>query len=433
MARHPEVHFRLKPEVGKGVSLIYLQFLFNRNRLFYSFGQTVEGRDWSEAKERVKKNDRTLNNGKYSINELLDHLEKLCIKSFNEAIKNGIPSPAYLKGILKAFINQNKIVEVKDRPSLFKLAGRFVNGEIKNRGKDKSSGSLKNYHAVAKHLKDYEEQSKYKIDFHTITLDFFYGYTSYLKALGLKPNTIAKDVSIVKVFMAEAVDLKYTTNNEFRHRKFSYSEVDTDAVFLNEKELEILYKHDFGYNKKLENVRDLFVFGAWVGLRFSDFSNIKEENIVDIKDAQNETQTYIKIITQKTNDLIYIPCHEIVLEIFEKYKHNKNRLPKTISNQKFNEYIKDVCHIAGLTEKGRLADNPELELWQCVASHTARRSAATNYYLQGFPVIDLMKITGHKTEKSFMKYIKISKLDAAKRLSVHMRKIWSERMLQVSL
>jgi integrase len=80
-----------------------------------------------------------------------------------------------------------------------------------------------------------------------------------------------------------------------------------------------------------------------------------------------------------------------------------------------------------------LVDNPELELWQCVASHTARRSAATNYYLQGFPVIDLMKITGHKTEKSFMKYIKISKLDAAKRLSVHMRKIWSERMLQVSL
>lgn len=313
MARHPEVHFRLRPEVGKGNSSIFLQFIFNRNRLYFSFGQTVERRDWSEAKERVKKNVRTIDNGKYSINELLDCLEKLCIKSYNEAFKDGIPSPAYLKGILKAYINRNKVVDVKEKHTLFKLAERFINGEIKNRGKNKSSGSLKNYHAVTKHLKGYQEHSKYKVDFNTITLDFFYGYTSYLKDIvGLKPNSIAKDISIIKVFMGEAVDLKYTTNNEFRHKKFSYSEVETDAVFLNERELDILYKHDFSYNKKLEGVRDLFVFGAWVGLRFSDFSNIKQENIVDIQDTENGKQAYIKIITRKTNDLIYIPCHEIV-------------------------------------------------------------------------------------------------------------------------
>ena len=137
------------------------------------------------------------------------------------------------------------------------------------------------------------------------------------------------------------------------------------------------------------------------------------------------------MITQKTKELVYIPCHPVVLQIFDKYQHNLNKLPYTISNQKFNDYIKDVCKLAGLSEKGRLSNDINLELWQCISSHTARRSMATNYYLQGFPVIDLMKITGHRTEKAFMRYIKVSKLDAAKRLGTHI-KTWSQKMLRVA-
>lgn len=63
----------------------------------------------------------------------------------------------------------------------------------------------------------------------------------------------------------------------------------------------------------------------------------------------------------------------------------------------------------------------------CISSHTARRSFATNYYLEGFPTIDLMKITGHKTEKAFLTYIKVSQLDTAKRLNQHMKKKWEEK------
>jgi integrase len=357
----------------------------------------------------------------------LDNLKKLCEKSFNEALKSGIPAPGYLRKILQDFVNQNNSTDGPDTPTFFKLATRFIAGEIKNRGKDKSKSSLKNYHAVTKHLKDFQRVSKYTITFETINLDFFYKYTSYLKLLGLAPNTIAKDIAILKVFMGEAIDLGYTTNMQFRHSKFSYSEVETDSVYLSEKELALLFKFNFSGNKKLENVRDLFVFGAWVGLRFSDFSNIKSENIIQI-----DGEYFIKMITQKTKELVYIPCNPVVLEIFKKYECNQNMLPKTISNQKFNDYIKDVCRAAGLTEKGRLGNNNALELWECISSHTARRSFATNYYLQGFPTLDLMKITGHKTEKAFMKYIRVTKLDAAKRLSAHMKKMWSEKMLRVA-
>jgi integrase len=65
-------------------------------------------------------------------------------------------------------------------------------------------------------------------------------------------------------------------------------------------------------------------------------------------------------------------------------------------------------------------------------SHTARRSFATNLYLQGYPAIEIMKITGHKTESSFLKYIKVNKAAAAKRLSTHMKRYWGEKVLRIA-
>ena len=84
-----------------------------------------------------------------------------------------------------------------------------------------------------------------------------------------------------------------------------------------------------------------------------------------------------------------------------------------------------------MIEKGRLSTKPDLQLWECVSSHTARRCFATNYYLQGFPTIDLMKITDHKTERAFLKYIRVSKLESAKRLSIHMEKNWTLKMYEM--
>ncbi len=445
MPRNPQVHFRLKPPDEQNKSLIYLQFLYNKHRLFYSFGQRINSKNWNAGKQRVKSNNETTADGKFSLNDLLNNLETICTKAYNTELKNGIPPPTILKKHLDDFINQNK--ENLGGPTLYKLIDRFIAGEIKHKGRNKSPNTIKTYKTLKGHLKEFQSIHKYPVNFETITLDFFYKYVDFLgkrpsfehrirtvrpelknkKIAFLKPNSIAKDIQVLKVFMGEAADLGYTTNLQFKQKKFSVEREETDAVYLSEKELGNLYKFDFSNNKKLENVRDLFVFGSWVGLRFSDFSNIKLENIVQI-----EGEDFIKMITTKTKELVIIPCNQVVLDIFKKYDSNRNKLPITISNQKFNDYIKEVCRVARLTEKGRLSNDVNLELWQCVSSHTARRSFATNYYLQGFPVIDLMKITGHRTDKAFMRYIKVTKLDAAKRLSAHMKKRWSEKMLRVA-
>ena len=427
MPRKPQVNFRLKPEGKDGLSNIVLDFAYQKRRLRYEFGQSVKLVDWNEKKQRVKNKLTTTIDGKFALNDMLDNLELTCLRAYSEALKDGIPDPIILKTTLDLLIDKNhNNAEVSNKPTLFSLAQRFFEGEIKFRGRDMSRGSLNNYAAVTKHLKEYQTYSKSRVDFDTIDLNFFYSYVSYLKnKQKLAVNSIAKDISIIKVFMGEAVDLDYTDNMKFKHKKFAFNEEETDHVYLTEDELTKLYKLSIT-NKKLDEVRDLFIFGAWVGLRFSDFSNIKKENIIQI-----DGDYFIKMITQKTKELVIIPCNPVVMQIFEKYADRPNRLPKTISNQKFNDYIKDVCKLAEFNEKGRVSSRPKDILAELVSSHTARRSFATNYYLQGFPTVDLMKITGHKTERSFLKYIRVSKLDTAKRLSAHIKAIWSKKLSSV--
>ena len=411
---------KLKDSTGK--SLIYLQYEYSGRRLVFSFGQRIRPDLWDHSKQRVKNPKVTAKDGKHLLNGLLNKLSEVCEYSYNLELKNGIPEPQTLKRYLVSFLNQNEDPGQKpDQTTLFQLIDRFISGEIKNKGRAKSRGTLQNYRAVQKHLQDFQVKTRGKIDFDTINLDFFYKYSNFLKKdLKLAQNTVKKDITILKVFLQEAVDLGFTNNLQFKHKKFTIEEENTDAVYLTEAEIISIYNHNFSHHKKLEQVRDLFVFGCFVGLRYSDYSDVRPENIVTI-----DGELFIKLVTKKTKEEIICPTNPIVNEIFAKYASNANRLPKSFSNQKFNDYVKDLSRAAGMTTKGRLANHPERELWECISSHTARRSFATNYYLQGFPTIDLMKITGHKTEKAFLKYIRVSKLDTAKRLSRHIKLKWS--------
>ncbi len=417
MPRNPTPNFYLKPKDAEGKSLIYLQYKYSGEKLFFSFGQRIAPGNWNDKKQRVKNNATTTADGNYNLNQLLDTLADECEAAHKREMVNGVPRPDTLKAYLQAIIDQNKEPKESDAPTLFKLIDRFISGEIKFRGKKKKQGTLNNYKYFKQHLEGYQVAKKQKVNYDIISLDWFYKYTSYLADdLELKDNTIAKDIRLLKAVMQEAVDLEETTNYVFKHKKFVYSEEETEAIYLNEKEIIKLYEHDFAGSQRLEAVRDLFVFGCFTGLRFSDYSNVQPQHIVE-----HEGETYIKMETQKTKEPVIIPCNPVVKTLFEKYDNNANKLPRAPSNQKFNEYIKEAAALAGLKETGRLTKAPSLPLDECISSHTARRSFATNLYLAGFPVLDIMKITGHKTEKAFLKYIKVSKLDTAKRLSAHFR------------
>lgn len=74
------------------------------------------------------------------------------------------------------------------------------------------------------------------------------------------------------------------------------------------------------------------MFGCFTGLRFSDYNNVKADNLVNI-----DSETFIRLITKKIGNEVIIPAHTVIQEIFEKYSKNANKLAKSFSNQKLNE------------------------------------------------------------------------------------------------
>src|SRR5690606_37209933 len=111
----------------------------------------------------------------------------------------------------------------------------------------------------------------------------------------------------------------------------------------------------------------------------------------------------------------------------EKYEYN---LPHVISNQKLNVYLKELGELVGFDEiisitktVGGMASHKSYKKFELLTTHTARRSLATNQYLRAIPSRLIMMITGHKTEKSFLKYIKVSAEQEAERLQA----MWDER------
>lgn len=197
----------------------------------------------------------------------------------------------------------------------------------------------------------------------------------------------------------------------FRSKKFKVLKEDSDSVYLNEEEITRLYNLDLSKTERLDKTRDLFIIGCWTGLRFGDLSQVNRDNIKD---------DFLTVRTKKTDQKIVIPLHHLVKSTLEKYNYS---LPRLISNQKLNDYLKEICEMAEINEdtvksmtKGGKTSSTKNKKFDLITSHTARRSFATNQYLRGVPSRLIMMITGHKTETVFLKYIKVTAQEEAERL-----------------
>ena len=259
-----------------------------------------------------------------------------------------------------------------------------------------------------------EKKNKIKLTFKNTDIDFYNSFVKYLTGLGLGQNSIGTRIKIIKTILNNANERGLNVSTDYQKKSFSKPSEETENVYLNETELTAI----FNLTKLptyLENVRDIFLIGCYTGLRYSDLIRLTKDNITP--------DNTIRIKTEKTEKIVDIPIHTHVKQIFEKYDY---QLPKSISNQKYNDYIKMVVEQAGIKEpitkqyrkNGMLANLTEPKYNLCT-SHTARRSFATNAFLADIPTLAIMKITGHKTESSFMKYIKMSAKDNAMKLKSH--------------
>ena len=277
---------------------------------------------------------------------------------------------------------------------------------------DRSFETKKKYNTLINKLTDYEKHKRAVICFDDVNMQFYNDFIIWLKEQKYTTNTIGGYIKNIKVFMDAAFDKKLHNNSEYKHKKFKVVTEDTDAIYLTNDEIMSIYRAELG--DSLGKFRDLFVLCCYTGLRYSDLKTLKPANF---------TEQYLIKRTIKTNEKVVIPLHRIVVDILNKYNY---QLPKVCSQQKYNDYLKKIGKKAEIKTivivsktEGYEKVIREVEKWELITSHTARRSAATNMILSGIHHQAVMKFTGHKTIKSFMRYLKMSSEDNAELLKGH--------------
>lgn len=427
-----QVKFYLKVTASKRVTPVFARITYYYNSVKLYTDLKLLPVMWDSKNQRAKKEMIGAPEFNHRITKYRERIQQ-CFNRYLNENDNQEPSKDTLKKLLYIEFKKPLPKDVAHAESLKTFWGYFqhfidqsVNGIRKTKqGGDISPHTIGNYKTLFSALKEYEDHDKRKITFDGMDHEFYSGLMQFFeKVKKYKRNTIQTQFRILKTIMGESLDLGYHTNS--RPRKFVAPAEDITSVYLNEKELTELYKLDLSNSPRLDKVRDLFIINCYTGSRFGDLQHINIKNIS--ADHLNPDHQYLTYRQNKTGSTVSIPVPAQLTELLVKYN---NELPKPPSNQKFNEYIKSVCEKIGLLQqsveieftKGGVKVIELIPKYLLIGSHTARRSFATNAYLAGQQSVNIMAVTGHKTEKSFNKYLRVTPLEKARLFKMHSDKV----------
>ena len=273
--------------------------------------------------------------------------------------------------------------------------------------------TIKKYKTGLNCFVEFENYRKNIIQLKDIDYSFYKEFVTYcLKEKKYAPNTVGAQIKVLKKWLQESNKRGYS-NVDYSDFKTLTNE--TESIYLTEEEINKVFNTDLSENSSLDNVKDLFIIGCRTGLRVSDFMRLNASNILG---------DMITIKAQKSKIEVVIPLHEQVVKIINK---NNGKFPKAISEQKFNLYVKDVCKEAEINEmvngskmnsKSKRKETGTYPKHELVTSHICRRSFATILYGK-IDSATIMAITGHKTEREFLKYIKTTSHEHAEKLKKH--------------
>ena len=259
-----------------------------------------------------------------------------------------------------------------------------------------------------------EMQKKNKTIYYLSSFDhaFFMEFIGYLRSdKDISDNTLRRKLGFFKSFLNWCVRNGYSVNSIFK--EITIKPRETSHVALSEKDLKVL--ENLELNEVKSYYRDLFLIGVYSGQRFSDYKRFDKKFI----EGNN-----IVIRAKKTGQFSYIPLNNKLKRLLDKY----DWLFSTISSQKFNDHIHEICRIAGFTETvvrerfyGNKKISEDIPRYKLISSHTARRTFITISEQRGVSHSLIMKVTGIRSLKTLENYIKIDK----DRLSEAIFKAWN--------
>ena len=392
---------------------IRMRVNFASQRIEFTTGYRIDVAKWDGDKQRVK--NGCTNKLKQSASEinaaLLGYYTELqeIFKRFEVA--EIMPSPAEVKEAFNNRHGQNEKTELASAdtsnvPSNFYEAfDDFV--RVCGRQNDWTHSTIEKFAAVKNHLKNFRSE---------LSFDFFdeEGLTEYVQYLRdvreMRNSTIGKQLSFLKWFLRWSFKQGMHSNNTYDTFKPKLKDTQKKIIFLTWEELNKLREFKIPPTKQaLERVRDVFLFQCFTGLRYSDVFNLRRS---DIKGD------HIEVTTVKTSDSLIIELNDHSKAILEKYKdvkfENDKALP-VITNQKMNDYLKEVAELAEINEpvrqtyyKGNERIDEVTPKYALLGTHAGRRTFICNALALGIPPQVVMKWTGHSDYKAMKPYIDIA-------------------------
>lgn len=386
--------------------------------LIFNTREKVNPINWNKTTKRAITTGRGKFDGAKELNLYLDSFEGSIKKAVREikADNVSIEFEEIKRKLLEKFSN-------KTTANIFDALDLF----IKVRKNDLTESTLKKFTNLKNHLIEFQNKNYTKLSFGAIDLSFYDAFVNhliYVRKNKLNSNSAYKNIALLKTFLAWSYDRGLNKYDYFR--KFKKKEFSVDIVTLSEKELKKLENLDLPgeENLRLDKTRDLFLFACYTGARFSDIFNI---NRSDIK----ENVWFLRQV--KTKYTTEIPLIEEAVNILRKYVHFEKPLP-VITNQKLNQYLKELCKKAELFDKVRITEQKgnqfeetEYQKYELITTHTARRTFITLSLTKGMNAQIVMSITGHKSYNSFKKYVNLVTTDKQKAL----KDTWGKQPLKL--
>lgn len=420
-----------------GSASIGIQYCFSsEKRALLDSGLAIPPKYWNKRRECISDNLPEIYGSPSELNQRLNHELRKAEDIISLAFKRRETPLEFFKlyykpdQSLECIINE---IEVTDKEKI--LDDIFLNKDIyfqiddyiKAKTKKVSADMPRIYRNMKDHLLAFERFRTKSITFESLDIRFYEEFVEFLtydyvlarrkkQIVGLKTNTVGKTIKQFKTFLKDRIKKKIIPS--FDMDDWIVLEVEVDAVYLSVTEIKTLNKFNLSKHSHLINYRNDLVLGCLTGLRFSDFSKIKQNDL-------REGMLFKK--QQKSDHWVVIPLRKDAKQILENRSFENF---KSLTNAEFNRHIKSLAKLAGITEpvthsykKGNKLITETKPKCDWITSHTCRRSFCTNEFLAGTPSSLIMKISGHKSEKDFFKYIRISPEEAAHK----MQEIWKER------
>jgi site-specific recombinase XerD len=365
-----------------GKSMVMLRCSLNGERAnFGSTGIGVDPKTWDCTKSRVKgRNTEAL-----STNLQLSNLEDLVTSLYYKYEKTDKLS---LERIKQDYLG--KTVSTETIMELFEAHNEDVKKQVGCGGL--STTSYSKYELVRKRFADMIMKKYRRKDLRLpeVTPFVIHDFELYLRTeIGQSPNTATKTLKTFKSVILFGIRNGLMTNNPFANIRFHLKGV--DRGYLEDDELNRLMNKEIG-NKRLSLIRDLFVFSCFTGLAYIDLANLKGENIVTLNGVE-----WIKGRRIKTGTLINVVLLDIPKRLILKYtddKRRKEHLFPIISNQKMNEYLKEIAAICDIDKN--------------LTCHIARHTFATMALSKGVPIESVSKMLGHTNIRTTQIYAKVT-------------------------